>query len=127
MRKYGFYHRYHTDAELAALNRLWKLVNDRFNYLTPTVKPIGYSSTGDGRRRRLYDEPTTRLDRLLAAKVLSPAQESELLAYRDSLNPVAIGRQIADLQAQEQSSRAHPGLAGISYVMHGSCFAGILT
>ena len=40
----------------------------------------------------------TPLDRLLAAGVLSPAQESELLTYRDSLNPAAIGRQIADLQ-----------------------------
>ena len=80
------------------LNRLWKLVNDRFNYLTPTIKPIGYGCGRDGQRRRLYDEPTTPLDRLLAAKVLSPAQESELLAYRDSLNPAAIGRQIADLQ-----------------------------
>jgi hypothetical protein len=36
---------------------------------------------------------------LLAAKILSPAQQTELLAYRDSLNPAAIGRQIADLQA----------------------------
>lgn len=33
-----------------------------------------------------------------AAKVLSPAQEAELIAYRDSLNPAAIGREIADLQ-----------------------------
>ena len=41
----------------------------------------------------------TPLDRLLAAEVLSPAQQAELLAYRDSLNPAAIGRQIADLQA----------------------------
>lgn len=41
----------------------------------------------------------TPLDRLLAAKVLSPAQQTELLTYRDSLNPAAIGRQIADLQA----------------------------
>ena len=46
------------------------------------------------KRRRLYDAPKTPLDRLLAARVLSPAQESELLAYR-----AAIGRQIADLQA----------------------------
>ena len=30
---------------------------------------------------------------------MAPAQESELLAYRDSLNPAAIGRQIADLLA----------------------------
>lgn len=99
VRKYGFYYRYDTDEERAVLNRLWKLVNDRFNYLTPTIKPIGYSSTRDGQRRRLYDQPKTPLDRLLAAKVLSPAQESELLAYRDSLNPAAIGRHIADLQA----------------------------
>jgi len=81
------------------LNRLWKLVNDRLNYLTPTIKPSGYGSGRDGQRRRLYDEPMTPLDRLLAAGALSPAQESELLTYRDSLNPAAIGRQIADLQA----------------------------
>lgn len=33
VRKYGFYYRYDTDEERAVLNRLWKLVNDRFNYL----------------------------------------------------------------------------------------------
>ncbi len=31
--------------------------------------------------------------------MLSPAQQAELLAYRDTLNPAAIARQIADLQA----------------------------
>jgi hypothetical protein len=99
VRKYGFYYRYDTDEERAVLNRLWRLVNDRLNYLTPTIKPIGYGSGRDGQRRRLYDQPKTPLDRLLAAKILSPAQQTELLAYRDSLNPAAIGRQIADLQA----------------------------
>ena len=48
--------------------------------------------------QRLYDTPKTPLDQLLAAHVLSPEQEAELLAYRDSLNPAAIGRQIAELQ-----------------------------
>ncbi|MBY0440661.1 MAG: transposase [Mycobacteriaceae bacterium] len=81
------------------LNRLWKLVKDRLNYLTPTIKPIGYGSNRDGQQRRLYDQPMTPLDRLLTAGILSPAQQAELLAYRDSLNPAAIGRQIADLQA----------------------------
>lgn len=98
VRKYGFYYRYDTDEERAVLNRLWELVNDRLNYLTPTIKPIGYGSGRDGRRCRLYDEPMTPLDRLLAAGVLSPAQQAELLAYRDSLNPAKIGRDIADLQ-----------------------------
>lgn len=100
VRKYAFYYRYDTDAERAVLNRLWPLVNDRLNYLTPTVKPIGYASSADGRRRRLYDTPQTPLDRLLAAGVLSPAQQAELTAYRDSLNPAKIARQIADLQNQ---------------------------
>ncbi|ETW22108.1 transposase, partial [Mycobacterium gastri 'Wayne'] len=54
----------------------------------------------DGQRRRLYDKPQTPLDRLLAARVLSPTQKSQLLAYRDSLNPAAIARQIADLQSR---------------------------
>ena len=30
--------------------------------------------------------------------MLSPAQEAEQVAYRDSLNPAQIGRDIADLQ-----------------------------
>ena len=98
VRKYAFYYRYDTDEERAVLNRLWKLVNDRLNYLTPTIKPIGYGCSRDGQRRRLYDQPMTPLDRLLAAGVLSPAQEAELLAYRDTLNPAEIARQIADLQ-----------------------------
>ncbi|SOJ54291.1 hypothetical protein MSIMFB_01790 [Mycobacterium simulans] len=37
--KYDLHYRYDTDEEPAVLNRLWKLVNDRFNYLTP--QPIG--------------------------------------------------------------------------------------
>lgn len=100
VRKYGFYYRYDTADERAVLNRLWKRVNDRLNYLTPTKKPIGFGTDRHGRRTRLYDKPATPLDRLLAAKVLSPAQTIELIAYRDTLNPAKIAREIADLQAR---------------------------
>jgi hypothetical protein len=31
--------------------------------------------------------------------VLSPAQQADLIAYRNGLNPAKIGREIADLQA----------------------------
>lgn len=99
VRKYGFYYRYDTSEERAVLNRLWPLVNDRLNYLTPTKKPVGFGTDRNGRRTRLYDKPATPLDRLLAAGVLSPAQQGELIAYRDSLNPAEIARRIADLQA----------------------------
>jgi hypothetical protein len=100
VRKYGFYYRYDTPEELRVLNRLWPLVNDRMNYLTPTKKPAGWGQSRNGRRKRLYDAPATPFDRLLAAKVLSPAQEAKLVAYRDSLNPAALARRIADLQTQ---------------------------
>ena len=73
VRKYGFYYRYDTDDERAVLNRLWRFVNDRLNYLTPTKKPTGYGTDRNGRRTRVYDKPATPLDRLLAANVLSPA------------------------------------------------------
>jgi hypothetical protein len=100
VRKYGFYYRYDTPEELRVLNRLWPLVNDRMNYLTPTKKPAGWGQSRNGRRKRLYDAPATPFDRLLAAKVLSPAQEANLVAYRDSLNPAALARRIADLQTR---------------------------
>ena len=100
VRKYGFYYRYDTEEERRVLARLWPLVNDRLNYLTPTKKPTGFGTDRNGRRSRLYDRPKTPLDRLLAAQVLSPAQQAELTDYRDTLNPAAIARQIADLQAR---------------------------
>lgn len=80
-------------------NRLWRLVDDRLNYLTPTKKPVGFGTDRNGRRTRLHDQPTTPLDRLLAARVLTSAQQGALVTHRDSLNPAAIGRQIAGLQA----------------------------
>jgi hypothetical protein len=100
VRKYAFYWRYDTDDERRVLAGLWPLVNDRLNYLTPTIKPTGYTSTKTGRRRRVYDKPATPFERLLAAGVLSPAQEAELTAHRDSLNPAQLARQIADLQTR---------------------------
>lgn len=103
VRKYAFYYRYDTDPERAVLNRLWKRANDRLNYLTPTIKPVGYTPTANGRRRRLYDHPATPFDRLLAAGVLSPAQQAELTDYRDSLNPARIARDITDLQTRLQT------------------------
>lgn len=99
VRRYAFYYRYDTDTERATLNRLWSLVNDRLNYLTPTRKPTGWGTDKAGRRKRLYDAPATPLERLLATDALSPRQKDELIAYRDGLNPAKIARRIHDLQA----------------------------
>jgi hypothetical protein len=100
VRTYGFYYRYDTEGELAVLNRLWPLVNDRFNFFTPTKKPAGWGADRNGKRKRLYDAPATPFDRLIAAGVLTPAQQAELAAYRDRLNPADLARRISDLQNQ---------------------------
>lgn len=73
-------------------------MNDRLNYFTPTKKPAGYATDAAGRRKRLYDAPKTPLDRLIEAGVLSPAQQAELHARRDRLNPAEIARRIQSLQ-----------------------------
>jgi len=98
VRHYAFYWRYDTPEALQLLNQLWPLVNDRFNYFTPTKKPVAWSTDQAGRRKRLYDDPSIPVNRLLAAGVLSPAQEAELRARRDSLNPAEIARRITRLQ-----------------------------
>lgn len=100
VRRYAFYYRYDTPAELAVLGRLWPLVDDRLNYFTPTKKPIGWGTDKHGRRKRLYDKPATPLDRLLAAGVLSPAQQGELIAYRDRLDLAELARDIHRYQDQ---------------------------
>lgn len=98
VRRYGFYWRYDTPEALTLLNQLWPLVNDRLNYFTPTKKPTGYATDAAGRRKRLYDAPKAPVDRLLDAGVLSAAQEAELRARRDKLNPAELARRIQSLQ-----------------------------
>lgn len=98
VRRYGFYYRYDTPAELDLLNRLWPLVNDRLNYFTPTKKPTGYAQDRVGRRKRTYDKPRTPYQRLLKAGILSPAQQDELAAYKASLKPAQMSQDIDCLQ-----------------------------
>ena len=98
VRRYGFYWRYDTAAELAVLRELWPLVNDRLNYFTPTKKPVGWSTNKTGRRKRLNDTPATPFDRLLRAGVLSPVQQTKLTAYRDSLDLVDLAERISECQ-----------------------------
>ena len=98
VRRYGFYHRYDTATELALLNQLWPLVNDRLNFFTPTKKPVGWSTDAAGRRKRLYDQPRSPYQRLLAAGVLNPTQQAELAAYKATLKPAAIAHAITEIQ-----------------------------
>jgi hypothetical protein len=113
VRRYAFYYRYDNPEELKILNRLWPLVNARFNLFTPTKKPIGWTADRNGRRRRLYDTPATPLDRLLGSGVLANDQETDLITGREQLNPAELGRRISALQskltqlASQKTDRLH--------------------
>lgn len=100
VRKHAFYWRYDTPEELELLNQLWQLVSLRCNFFTPTKKPIGYTTTADGRRKRVYDTPATPWQRLQDSGVLDVQQLSDVAARIEGINPADLTRQINTIQMQ---------------------------
>jgi hypothetical protein len=100
VRKHAFYWRYDTGQELELLNRLWRLVSLRLNFFTPTKKAVGYTTTADGRKKRIYDKPATPWQRLQASGVLDAQRLSVVAARVDGINPADLTRQINAIQIQ---------------------------
>lgn len=100
VRKHAFYWRYDTGQELELLNRLWRLVSLRLNFFTPTKKAVGYTTTADGRKKRVYDKPATPWQRLQASEVLDTHQLSHVAARIEGINPADLTRQINSIQMQ---------------------------
>lgn len=98
VRRFGFHYRYDTPEQRQLLAQLWERVCLRLNFFTATRKPIGWASDASGRRKRLYDAPATPLERLLAAGVISPAQQAQLQALKAALNPAELTRDILRIQ-----------------------------
>jgi len=92
VRKHAFYWRY-DPAELELLNELWPLVSLRLNFFTPTKKPVGYTTTANGRRKRIYDSPATPWQRLQSSGVLDTQQLSNVAARIEGINPADLTRQ----------------------------------
>ncbi|HJX76662.1 transposase family protein [Glutamicibacter sp.] len=100
VRKHAFRFRYETPEEMALLNELWTLVDQRKNHLLPMVKANGYGTARSGRRKRTYDAPRTAYQRIIDLKAMDEAHAAELAAINYSLNPAAINRRIAEIQGQ---------------------------
>lgn len=100
VRKHAFYWRYDTPAELALLNQLWALVSLRLNFFTPTRKPIDYTTTANGIRRRVYDNPRTPWQRVLDANILTTEQVAEVQARVQGVNPADLTRKINQIQTK---------------------------
>ncbi|MGO1944840.1 MAG: IS30 family transposase [Ancrocorticia sp.] len=99
VRKHAFYWRYDTPDELALLNELWPLVCLRLNFFTPTKKPVGYATTSDGRRKRIYDTPATPFQRVQASGLLTSEEISVVAGRMSGFNPADLTRQIEAITA----------------------------
>lgn len=98
VRKHAFHWRYDTREELALLGELWPLVSLRLNFFTPTKKPIGYATTADGRRKRLYDAPATPWQRVLTSGLLTDEETTAAQARVAGVNPADLTRRINQIQ-----------------------------
>jgi hypothetical protein len=100
VRKHAFYWRYDTPEELELLNQLWRLVSLRLNFFTPTKKAVGYTTTANGRKKRIYDKPKTPWQRLHESGVLDKQQLSKVSTRIEGINPADLTRQINTIQMQ---------------------------
>jgi hypothetical protein len=100
VRRHAFYRRYDTAAELDLLNQLWRLASLRLNFFTPTKKPIGYATTSDRRRRRVYDKPKTPWQRVQNTGIFNTEQMTAISARIEGINPADITRKINHIQQQ---------------------------
>ncbi len=91
---------YDTPTELDLLNKLWPLVSLRMNFFTPTRKPIDYTTTADGRRRRVYDNPATPWQRVQDAGILTADEAAKLEERITGVNPADLTRQINQIQTR---------------------------
>lgn len=98
VRRAAFRYRYDTADELTWLNELWGYVNLRKNLFLPTKKAIGWRTTSAGRNTRVYDDPKTPYQRLLAARVLSEDAAERLHVLYERTNPAELTRNINRLQ-----------------------------
>jgi hypothetical protein len=73
-------------------------VSLRLNFFTPTKKPVGYTTTAGGRKKRIYDKPATPWQRLQASGVLDAQQLSTVAARIQGINPADLTRQINTIQ-----------------------------
>ena len=109
VRRHAFYYRYEP-PELDLLNEPWELVSIKMNLFTPSKKPIGRSSTRDGRPRRVYDRPATPWERLKrlderdradgGAGFILPGRRERIETILSGTNPAELVRRVHAIQDQ---------------------------
>ncbi len=87
------YDRYSSRAAVAVLQRLYGLLRLQHNFFRPVRKLLSKRRVGSKVLKR-YDAPQTPYQRVLAAGVLTPAQQQTLAQQFHALDPIALARDI---------------------------------
>lgn len=94
VRKLAGWVRYDSDRAIAALNDLYKNeLRVLMNLFTPSMKLQRKIRVGS-KVRKVYDQPSTPLDRVISSKQGDPTKVARLIALRDSLDPFQIAQTI---------------------------------
>jgi len=91
------YARFDTFEELACLNELYEVLREHTNFFMPSSKLLSKTREGSKVTKR-YDEPKTPYARALISPDVSDAAKRRLTAHYETLNPVALKRDIVRLQ-----------------------------
>jgi hypothetical protein len=87
------YDRYATRAAYDQLARLYEVAHLHINFFQPIRKIVGKERVG-AKTRKAYDRAQTPYQRLLAAGVLDENARAKLVALYETLNPVALRKQM---------------------------------
>ena len=100
------YLRYDTQEQLRLLNQLYAQLQLLVNFFYPSMKLIEKVRVG-ARVYKRYDPPRTPYQRVLDSPEVPRVQKKRLRAQFQQLNPAAITRSMAALQAQLERKAAH--------------------
>jgi len=93
VRHFAGYDRYEGQAALEALTALYEPLRLYMNFFQPTLKLIGKEQVG-GKVRKRYDTARTPYQRVLECPQVSDETKTQLRALYDTLNPVALLREL---------------------------------
>lgn len=99
LRRFLGYARYDTQKQLDIIKETVKLVEIYVNFFQPVMKLMKKERIGS-RVKKKYDTAKTPYQRLIESGVLNEKQKQKLIDYYETLNPMAILRQIRKLQSK---------------------------
>jgi hypothetical protein len=99
------YNRYDTPKELKLMNELYELSSKFYNGFRAIQKAKDWKEVKGGRKRRIYDNPRTPLQRVIESKVLSINDERRLIEEYKNINPVELLRGILKIQNKLKTSK----------------------